>query len=316
MDFPPDGMSVAASCIGRRRSSCIARRRFSTAASLFPFGSRFVNSLPGDPITDARLRKVDAAYSFASPSPSPTPACLAYSSNLAKYLALPPALVSAEVTAGEIRSYTFRVRVAQTGESGRDIVSVLSGNTVDSSWYCVSLRAYLPARLAVDNGLIQTVLLPGCAGNRMPHVMVGINSVPGLDSWATAAPSLSAMYGHRGLPTLVCVRLRVCLQLRTSDGNAWELQLKGSGITPYSRFADGKAVLRSSLREFVCSEAMAALGVPTTRALALLSTGESVGRDEFYNGQLKVRRVQYVALRGSLITDPVFWRCSGSLGPL
>jgi uncharacterized protein YdiU (UPF0061 family) len=48
---------------------------------------------------------------------------------------------------------------------------------------------------------------------------------------------------------------------------SWELQLKGAGRTPYSRHADGRAVLRSSLREYVASEAMAALGVPTTRAL-------------------------------------------------
>jgi uncharacterized protein YdiU (UPF0061 family) len=65
------------------------------------------------------------------------------------------------------------------------------------------------------------------------------------------------------------------------------LQLKGAGPTPYSRGADGRAVLRSSLREYVCSEAMAALGVPTTRALALLTTGDGVLRDRFYNGQVE-----------------------------
>ena len=63
-----------------------------------------------------------------------------------------------------------------------------------------------------------------------------------------------------------------------------ELQLKGSGITPYSRFADGKAVLRSSIREFLCSEAMHHLGVPTTRALSLVTTGEKVLRDMMYDG--------------------------------
>ncbi len=68
------------------------------------------------------------------------------------------------------------------------------------------------------------------------------------------------------------------------DGQRWELQLKGAGLTPYSRRADGRAVLRSSLREFVCSEAMAHLGVPTTRALALVGTGEPVLRDMFYDG--------------------------------
>ncbi len=64
----------------------------------------------------------------------------------------------------------------------------------------------------------------------------------------------------------------------------WSLQLKGSGLTPYSRNADGLAVLRSSLREFLCSEAMHHLGIPTTRALSLVTTGEKVVRDMLYDG--------------------------------
>lgn len=67
-------------------------------------------------------------------------------------------------------------------------------------------------------------------------------------------------------------------------GERWELQLKGAGPTPYSRTADGRAVLRSSIREFLCSEAMHHLGVPTTRALSLVTTGDAVVRDMFYNG--------------------------------
>ena len=67
-------------------------------------------------------------------------------------------------------------------------------------------------------------------------------------------------------------------------GQRWELQLKGAGPTPYSRTADGRAVLRSSVREFLCSEAMHHLGVPTTRALCLVGTGEEVIRDMFYDG--------------------------------
>ncbi|HJW46441.1 MAG TPA: YdiU family protein [Lysobacter sp.] len=70
-------------------------------------------------------------------------------------------------------------------------------------------------------------------------------------------------------------------------GERWELQLKGAGLTPYSRTADGRAVLRSSIREFLCSEAMHHLGVPTTRALSLVTTGEQVVRDMFYDGHPK-----------------------------
>ncbi len=70
----------------------------------------------------------------------------------------------------------------------------------------------------------------------------------------------------------------------TATGDRWELQLKGAGPTPYSRTADGRTVLRSSIREFLCSEAMHHLGVPTTRALSLVTTGEPVVRDMLYNG--------------------------------
>jgi uncharacterized protein YdiU (UPF0061 family) len=73
-------------------------------------------------------------------------------------------------------------------------------------------------------------------------------------------------------------------EIADRNGQLWEVQLKGSGKTPYSRNADGLAVMRSSVREFLMSEAMAHLGVPTTRALSLVSTGESVLRDMFYSG--------------------------------
>ncbi|MFC6998840.1 protein adenylyltransferase SelO [Rufibacter roseus] len=68
------------------------------------------------------------------------------------------------------------------------------------------------------------------------------------------------------------------------DGQSWELQLKGAGPTAYSRRADGRAVLRSSVREYLMSEAMHYLDIPTTRALSLVKTGDQVVRDMFYNG--------------------------------
>jgi len=71
------------------------------------------------------------------------------------------------------------------------------------------------------------------------------------------------------------------------NGKNWKLQLKGAGPTPYSRGADGFAVLRSSIREYLCSEAMHNLGVPTTRALSLVKTGDLVSRDILYSGHPK-----------------------------
>ena len=75
-----------------------------------------------------------------------------------------------------------------------------------------------------------------------------------------------------------------------TDSESWEFQLKGAGPTPYSRGADGRAVLRSSVREYLASEAMHHLGVPTTRALSLVSTGETVLRDMFYDGNPEYER--------------------------
>ena len=76
-------------------------------------------------------------------------------------------------------------------------------------------------------------------------------------------------------------------EVLNQQNQRFTLQLKGAGRTPYSRRADGLAVLRSSVREFLCSEAMHHLGVPTTRALSLTLTGENVIRDMFYDGNPK-----------------------------
>jgi uncharacterized protein YdiU (UPF0061 family) len=63
------------------------------------------------------------------------------------------------------------------------------------------------------------------------------------------------------------------------DGELWDIQLKGAGETPYSRHADGRAVMRSTIREYLCSEAMAALNIATSRALAIVATNEQVYRE-------------------------------------
>ena len=73
------------------------------------------------------------------------------------------------------------------------------------------------------------------------------------------------------------------------SGQRYDLQLKGAGMTPYSRRADGRAVLRSSIREYVCSEFMAAIGVPTTRALSLCTSGGEVVRDMYGDAQSQIK---------------------------
>jgi uncharacterized protein YdiU (UPF0061 family) len=84
-------------------------------------------------------------------------------------------------------------------------------------------------------------------------------------------------------------------ELDTASG-PMELQLKGSGRTPYSRMGDGRAVLRSSIREFLCSEAMHALGIPSTRALCVVGSPLPVRREEIESAAV-VTRVSPTFLR-------------------
>ncbi|KMQ66431.1 hypothetical protein ACM46_02525 [Chryseobacterium angstadtii] len=79
-------------------------------------------------------------------------------------------------------------------------------------------------------------------------------------------------------------------EITNKEGKRTEIQWKGAGATPYSRHADGRAVLRSSVREYLMSEAMHHLGVPTTRALSLAFTGEDVVRDIMYNGNPQLEK--------------------------
>ncbi|WP_394144408.1 protein adenylyltransferase SelO [Vibrio atypicus] len=75
-----------------------------------------------------------------------------------------------------------------------------------------------------------------------------------------------------------------------ADSGEWlDLHLKGAGLTPYSRMGDGRAVLRSTIREYLCSEAMAGLGIPTTRALGMLTSDSEVYREKVESGALLLR---------------------------
>lgn len=83
-------------------------------------------------------------------------------------------------------------------------------------------------------------------------------------------------------------------EVLNSRGNRVELQFKGAGKTPYSRTADGRKVLRSSLREFLCSELMHSLGIPTTRAGTVVTSDTRVQRDIFYSGDVIQERATII----------------------
>lgn len=120
-----------------------------------------------------------------------------------------------------------------------------------------------------------------CESNDFTQVFSGNRLAKGMDSYTTCygGHQFGVWAGQLGDGRAINLG-----EIVNHKGERWALQLKGAGLTPYSRSADGLAVLRSSVREFLCSEAMYHLGVPTTRALSLILTGEQVYRDMFYDG--------------------------------
>ena len=122
------------------------------------------------------------------------------------------------------------------------------------------------------------------ASDEFAKVFAGNRLLPGMDPFAMCygGHQFGSWAGQLGDGRAINLG-----EVVNSKAERWVLQLKGAGPTPYSRTADGLAVLRSSVREFLCSEAMFHLGVPTTRALSLVTTGEEGVRDMFYDGNPK-----------------------------
>ncbi len=128
------------------------------------------------------------------------------------------------------------------------------------------------------------------------------------DTWMQSDEALQALSGNAKLPgsqPLASVysghqfgqwagqlgdgRAILLGEMATKEGQGWEIQLKGAGLTPYSRMGDGRAVLRSSIREFLCSEAMHGLGIPTTRALCVTGSDQPVRREEIETASVVTR---------------------------
>ncbi|MBC8132692.1 MAG: YdiU family protein, partial [Deltaproteobacteria bacterium] len=120
-----------------------------------------------------------------------------------------------------------------------------------------------------------------CASDAFLQVCAGNALLPGMDPYAACygGHQFGSWAGQLGDGRAITLG-----EVLNADRARWDIQLKGAGPTPYSRTADGRAVLRSSIREFLCSEAMYHLGVPTTRALSLVVTSDQVVRDIMYDG--------------------------------
>ena len=124
-----------------------------------------------------------------------------------------------------------------------------------------------------------------CESDEFLNVFVGNRILPGMEPYATCYGGHQFGNWAGQLGDGRAINLGEIINQRSER---WALQIKGAGPTPYRRAADGLAVLRSSIREFLCSEAMFHLGIPTTRALSVILTGEQVVRDMFYDGNPKL----------------------------
>ncbi|NNK78937.1 MAG: YdiU family protein [Litoreibacter sp.] len=176
-----------------------------------------------------------------------------------------------------------------------------------------------PALIALNEGLAEEMGLDTAwlrseaglamfAGNRLPE---------------GAEPLTQVYAGHQfggWSPQLGDGRANLIGEIAGPDGRHWDIQLKGSGQTPYSRMGDGRAWLGPVLREYIVSEAMHAFGVPTTRALAAVSTGERVLREAPFPGafltrvapsHVRVGTFQYFAARQD--TDALEHLCEFTL---
>ncbi len=188
-----------------------------------------------------------------------------------------------------------------------------------------------PALIAVNAPLARQLGIdPAALTSPEGVAMLAGNTVPD-----GAAPLAQAYAGHQfggWVPQLGDGRALLLGEVVDAHGHRFDLQLKGAGPTPFSRRGDGRAWLGPVIREYIVSEAMAALGVPTTRALAAVTTGETVWREEPYPGavlarvaasHVRVGTFQYFAARDDaealrILTDHVIVRhypeADGALG--
>lgn len=162
----------------------------------------------------------------------------------------------------------------------------------------IKLNAELARTLGLDPDALST--------EEWAEVFSGNRAAEGAEPMALAYAG--HQFGHF-VPVLGDGRANLMGEVVTPDGKRYDIQLKGSGPTPFSRRGDGKAALGPVLREYIVSEAMAALGVPTTRALAAVTSGEEVFRETVLPGaiftrvaasHLRVGTFQYFAAKGDI----------------
>ncbi|MDD3266426.1 MAG: YdiU family protein [Burkholderiales bacterium] len=143
-----------------------------------------------------------------------------------------------------------------------------------------------PSLIHINGELVKQLNLQNISAATWQNILSGVEQCAGYQS-------LSSIYmGHQFgvlVPRLGDGRAILIAEHESIDGVSWELQLKGAGATPYSRRGDGRAVLRSSIREYLVSHAMTKLNIPTTLALGLLVSDDKVVREEIESAAIVLR---------------------------
>ncbi len=172
-----------------------------------------------------------------------------------------------------------------------DPVSENSARHVEKAYYShvTPATAPKPQLIAYTDEVAELLQLRSafCDSDEFVELLSGNRSLPNLSPYATRYGG--HQFGHWA-GQLGDGRAINLGDVMGCEGQPLAIQLKGAGPTPYARRGDGFAVLRSSIREFLCSEAMHHLGIPTTRALSLIKTGRTVVRDMFYDGHPKAEQ--------------------------
>jgi uncharacterized protein YdiU (UPF0061 family) len=171
----------------------------------------------------------------------------------------------------------------------------LSGFKFDNSYLqlpAVLYQRQQPSKVKNPNLVLLNHRLAKTLGlNSQALEKESVNFLSGNAVYSTSEPIAEAYAGHQfgGFNILGDGRAILLGEHITPENIRFDIQLKGSGRTAYSRSGDGRAALGPMLREYIISEAMSALGIPTTRSLAVVNTGETVFRDDAYPGAILTR---------------------------
>jgi uncharacterized protein YdiU (UPF0061 family) len=279
----------------RRSSARVMATTASKAISLY-FDNRILRDLPVD--RDSRIRVSrqvpNAIFSLVQPAAVESPKLVSLSPSALSLLGLPKeksAYYSTNMELPPLGTLTASAPASSATPSALPTSAPTPLTLADYLEMHLSGNAILPGSTPAAHcycghqfGSFSGQLGDGAA-MYLGEVVVPEGSVPTMKA-GYASPTAVAISGDTASSEL---------EGKTGGPQRWELQLKGAGQTPYSRGSDGRKVLRSSIREFLCSEAMFALGIASTRAGTVITSDSRVIRDPHYDGNAITERCTIVS---------------------